>query len=961
MATRANVAKTTHKMPVLVTCYRCKKSVDEKKTALCSICKNRMEPDCDGYPLQTYRLKSQESKTKWRCSKCTKKTVPKNVPSPDDNISNNVTVRKKPAYSINHLHTDIYKNKRKLLSPNQDSHILSDYDTSCETDTNTPKRLLTDSLDGSSTIKSPILYYEMQDTIAQLTTKLECAENALECKTLQNNELNKQVEELTKEIKLLKTMTEAGFVKAQSDNLPKIDAFMMTAYFASNPDFTSAEIRGVKAARSTRESYGDSAVGYVQVKRDGDICVVKARITPEHNVRQKCYAVICTCNETEETILSVQCEDCAAHLGGCKHAIAFLAWLHRRSEDPSTTSIECYWKKSKLSSIGTSKKFIKAKEMYKTPKHELVPTSLNTESFLTVVKNNCTLVGDTKNHLMKFYRAPSTVEKLSIHHLLSTSKATNPLDFIEYCKLIMTADACKGAAIATLEQNDCPLWHELRYGRITASKAYDAAHCNTLDGTLTETILGASKLRDTEAMERGRLLESQVLKEVEKICKIKISKCGLKLNSTHPIMGASPDGENSVYSIEIKCPTSEKAMGRYVSSGNKVTAKYMAQVQLQMHFSNKAKALFCVADKDFEKTKKISILEVNYDQQLCENLLEKCDIFWNKAIFPKLNIFTSFLVLGVDFDTEGGRIRVHLLASSKHDKSLKPLSAITALLGVALPPYPSEIKLIKPSGVHEIKYFKVLHFLYCDQFGLILTCTALSHAMSSQYEKWKALPEDHHIQYGKYCILVDHRHLCGNPIVNNKNNRQSFTSQDIFSTPTSGRLLDVEDPTETTYRHLHKTIATLQKELTCAEQEIKTLNAQIQVLEQSLKNKQEQQQLTIKTKKPIQASLYDATCKNTIRVFGAQQCVGLAAALTRSRETTRYVKYDVRGETMPNALSDTIVKKCFSTKLCNDDKIIICLGENDYDMKHVLSQLKIFLQTYCSNNNTILGSKFVYT
>lgn len=36
-----------------------------------------------------------------------------------------------------------------------------------------------------------------------------------------------------------RTMTEAGIVKAQSDNLPKIDAFMMIAYFASNPDFTS--------------------------------------------------------------------------------------------------------------------------------------------------------------------------------------------------------------------------------------------------------------------------------------------------------------------------------------------------------------------------------------------------------------------------------------------------------------------------------------------------------------------------------------------------------------------------------------------------------------------------------------------------------------------------------------------------------------------------------------------------
>ncbi|KAH9643656.1 hypothetical protein HF086_006132 [Spodoptera exigua] len=392
MATRANVAKTTHKMPVLVTCYRCKKSVDEKKTALCSICKNRMEPDCDGYPLQTYRLKSQESKTKWRCSKCTKKTVPKNVPSPDDNISNNVTVRKKPAYSINHLHTDIYKNKRKLLSPNQDSHILSDYDTSCETDTNTPKRLLTDSLDGSSTIKSPILYYEMQDTIAQLTTKLECAENALECKTLQNNELNKQVEELTKEIKLLKSI----------------------------------------------------------------------------------------CN--------------------------------------SSTIIE------------------------------------------------------------------------------------------------------------------------------------------------------------------------------------------------------------------------------------------------------------------------------------------------------------------------------------------------------------------------------------------------------------------------------------SSPIVNNKNNRQSFTSQDIFSTPTSGRLpLDVEDPTETTYRHLHKTIATLQKELTCAEQEIKTLNAQIQVLEQSLKNKQEQQQLTIKTKKPIQASLYDATCKNTIRVFGAQQCVGLAAALTRSRETTSLLS---KQELLEITLQELQEK--------HNDPDVICLSETFVKMGHE-GYVKIFNYVMAAN------------
>ncbi|KAL0829610.1 hypothetical protein ABMA28_003116 [Loxostege sticticalis] len=69
--------------------------------------------------------------------------------------------------------------------------------------------------------------------------------------------------------------------------------------------------------KSERQSYGDAAIGYVQVKRDGSgICIVKARITPEHNVRLKCYAVTAIYNENVK-INSVTCEDCSAHLGRC--------------------------------------------------------------------------------------------------------------------------------------------------------------------------------------------------------------------------------------------------------------------------------------------------------------------------------------------------------------------------------------------------------------------------------------------------------------------------------------------------------------------------------------------------------------------------------------------------------------------------------------------------------------------
>lgn len=46
---------------------------------------------------------------------------------------------------------------------------------------------------------------------------------------------------------------EANFVKADSSNLPKVDSAMITAFIASNSDYVSAEIRGVKNKRYVAE------------------------------------------------------------------------------------------------------------------------------------------------------------------------------------------------------------------------------------------------------------------------------------------------------------------------------------------------------------------------------------------------------------------------------------------------------------------------------------------------------------------------------------------------------------------------------------------------------------------------------------------------------------------------------------------------------------------------------------
>lgn len=145
-------------------------------------------------------------------------------------------------------------------------------------------------------------------------------------------------------------------------------------------------------------------------------------------------------------------------------------------------------------------------------------------SFLSILKNYSHGVNDMNNQLMKYFKEPTPVEKLSIHYLRSRmpKKPSNAQDFIKFCEKNMDMSSCEKAVLATINQHDCPMWYELRYARITASKAHEAAHCITIQGTLTELIMGAIKLKDTEAMKRGRLLENQVLKRVEQLKKIKI-------------------------------------------------------------------------------------------------------------------------------------------------------------------------------------------------------------------------------------------------------------------------------------------------------------------------------------------------------------------------------------------------------------------------------------------------------
>lgn len=337
-------------------------------------------------------------------------------------------------------------------------------------------------------------------------------------------------------------------------------------------------------------------------------------------------------NEEEDKITSALCQDCPAAIGGCKHAIAFLFWLHRRSEEPACTSVECYWKKSNLSKVGSSLKILTAKDMCKRKHQDPVPDMSVITEFIDECKKRkietCQFLKHTENYL-------ESRSVLSLHNLICTYNDSDCKSFLEKVKDLFNDENLKYAEINTRTQYKNNLWFELRYGRITASKSYEVSRCKTFDGCLVSLIFGARTVQ-TPMMKRGQKLEDKVREVAEDKLGMKFKKCGLFISNEYPMIAGSPDGINEQKSlIEIKCPSTEKHFESYIKGGN-ITRKCLAQVQIQMFCAKVNLTYFCVASSDFEITKKVTILPVTYNDKYVRELIVHLVSFWELHIFPKL-------------------------------------------------------------------------------------------------------------------------------------------------------------------------------------------------------------------------------------------------------------------------------------------------------------------------------------
>lgn len=260
---------------------------------------------------------------------------------------------------------------------------------------------------------------------------------------------------------------------------------------------------------------------------------------------------------------------------------------------------------------------------------------LKDSAVLSEFQEECHRRNLTNSLILKFSQSYKTNSKNIFDIMLSFVQDETVHDFsnfTKYLKKVFDDNIIQDINLKTIEQAESKYWHNIRQGRLTASKLYEAAHCST-DGALVEQILGGYKVPETKAIQRGKKLESRVLQVIEQKLNLKIERSGFIL--INGIMGASPDGVGKDFVVEVKCPASEKAVKTYIKN-DMVMEKFKSQIMCQMMACKKNKGLFCVADHLFETTKNIHVVWVDYDEAYLRNIIKQAEIFWGTFIFPKI-------------------------------------------------------------------------------------------------------------------------------------------------------------------------------------------------------------------------------------------------------------------------------------------------------------------------------------
>lgn len=417
----------------------------------------------------------------------------------------------------------------------------------------------------------------------------------------------------------------SGFTKAYSNNLPSVSSEMVWSYVvqlmraaAENPDM----VKILQSVASNKPEHTDDCIGYVQLKRDDRICVVKGQIVTGSSAagETKTYLLTTVVDENEDRVVSAECSECFES-GDCRHVISFITWIHRKSEGDDSSEVVCYFR----GALSTELENIPPKPPQNKTKaknfiREIVRI-LQTEDIDCPLRWN-------------FSAANKKFANLSIHEMIM-SAVKNKFDtaqFFEHAHSIISSSQTVLADKTKFTPKYNPWYLELRYARITSAKVSDCINLNVTQAVLYETILGCHKEIDPNVQRK----KMAVRQRLEKYTKTKYENCKITLNPNYPIIFDVPDGICQSHVIEIKCPKSRDHMQKYVTENGSICEKYYMEIQIHMYMHGKTAGVVCVADPGFETNNEIYMHSFNLNRNFAVNKLNKAMDYWKNIVYPEL-------------------------------------------------------------------------------------------------------------------------------------------------------------------------------------------------------------------------------------------------------------------------------------------------------------------------------------
>lgn len=300
---------------------------------------------------------------------------------------------------------------------------------------------------------------------------------------------------------------------------------------------------------------------------------------------------------------------------------------------PSPTDVSCYWKKPRLARVNLNT-VATLKDFKKIANSDPIPGSHKVvDLFISKLPPSSTV--------SCVQARPNEIFSLLCMHRSALNFATQvdaknctSSNFLLYLCSKINADHCMEVCQKTVAQSKSPLWYSMRYGRISGSTLYELSRAVDNE-TVIDKILGASKVPLTNAIKRGRDLESDVFEEVGKTLKMKFNHTGFLVSYEMPHFGVSPDGVGEEYVLEIKCPEKEKNKLYYVKNGQ-IVPNVRAQIQLSMYLFNRKKGILALADPNFAKNRKIELFYDCLDENFLKEVCTKAENYWSEKIFPLL-------------------------------------------------------------------------------------------------------------------------------------------------------------------------------------------------------------------------------------------------------------------------------------------------------------------------------------